>query len=69
VTICATCDHDVIPRSQHDARVTELLAHNNDLLDRCRKAEAERDGYWNAVLAAARLGGVMAEAFAEDRNI
>jgi len=26
-------------RGVHDARVTELLAHNNELLERCRQAD------------------------------
>ena len=37
----------------HDARVTELLNHNNDLLERARKAERERDDAVAAQLASA----------------
>lgn len=40
---CPACqaEHDGVDPIEHDRRVTDLLQHNNALLERARKAEAQ----------------------------
>ncbi len=46
--------------AHHDQRVTELIEHNNELLDRSRKAEAEIKRLTHGLLAAGVTIGEMA---------
>lgn len=55
----------IIPRDadphavEHDRRVTELLEHNNELLERARAAEAKVKALQSALLAAAQVGAAL----------
>jgi hypothetical protein len=52
----------------HDRRVTELLAHNNELLDRARKAEADATASRNAMLSVAIVAGGFARMLKEQKQ-
>lgn len=69
---CATCSLDIVPRAIHDkevrdlralseARINELLDANNRLTGRARKAEQQRDAYFEAIACLTKLCARLAD--------
>lgn len=68
--ICPHClsQHTGVPAAEHDRRVTDLLTHNNELLEKYRAEKALRkeselraDGFLLATLAMASMSGIVAK--------
>ena len=55
-----------IDRAAKDARIQELLESNNELLERAREAERERDNAIAGIGAAARFITVMSKHLKDD---
>lgn len=58
---CPHCGagHAGVGSDAHDKRVTELLQHNNELLERARAADRRADDSMKAVLASAQVGVIL----------
>ncbi len=76
---CAGCNHRIVPaelhertvaelRSRADARETDLLTHNNALLERARAAERARDDYWQAIGVLTQLCARLANPLLEQQS-
>lgn len=69
------CQHNGVPAHDHDRRVTELLTHNNELLEKYRAEKALRkenelraEGLALALMITASMGALIAKDNADVRE-